>query len=168
VHKSRPQSNEEEWSWDWVGFRTRCLKEAYRLVSPAEAEDAVQEAMLRAWRRRSTCRDPEAPLPWLLEITRNEARRISDRSRRREEVGLEEVATTRVLDEPVERVPERLTVRAALADLPVEDRALLEMRYTRDLTHATLARHLGLPEGTVKVRLHRLRRRLQGALESGA
>jgi RNA polymerase sigma-70 factor, ECF subfamily len=47
--------------------------------------------------------------------------------------------------------------RAALAELGPDDRSLLKMRYGEDLTQPAVADALGLPEGTVKVRLHRLR-----------
>jgi RNA polymerase sigma-70 factor (ECF subfamily) len=46
----------------------------------------------------------------------------------------------------------------ALAD---GDRSLLALRYAEDLTQSEVARRLGMPEGTVKVRLHRARRRLR-------
>ena len=58
----------------------------------------------------------------------------------------------------------RLTVEQALGALGEGDRRLLSMRYGEDLTQAEVARRLGVPEGTVKVRLHRARRRLRGLL----
>ena len=45
------------------------------------------------------------------------------------------------------------------------DRRVLHLRYAEDLTQAEVARRLGLPEGTVKVRLHRARGRLRRVLE---
>ena len=63
---------------------------------------------------------------------------------------------------PVEAV-ESADLHAALADLSDRDRRLLEMRYREDLTQATIARRLGIPEGTVKVRLHRARNKLRRA-----
>jgi len=52
-------------------------------------------------------------------------------------------------------------LHAALQELSDRDRQLLEMRYEEDLTQATIARRLGVPEGTVKVRLHRARAKLR-------
>lgn len=52
-------------------------------------------------------------------------------------------------------------VRRVLLTLSLEDRQILEMRYRSDMTQSAVAARLGLPEGTVKVRLHRLRKLLQ-------
>src|SRR5256885_7155960 len=71
--------------WQWAAARQRCLREARRILrNRDDAEEAVQEAMARAWRGRAACRTPAAPLPWLLQITRNEAIRLAARRRRRE------------------------------------------------------------------------------------
>lgn len=151
--------------WDWAGARRRCLREARRMVgTAAEAEDAVQEALLRAWRKRESCAAQGSPEPWLLRITRNEVVRLYGRSRRREEVELEET------DHPesfsVEALTDRVDVARALARLALSDRLLVRMRYELDLSQREIAERLHLPEGTVKVRLHRLRRRLRTTLGS--
>jgi RNA polymerase sigma-70 factor, ECF subfamily len=52
-------------------------------------------------------------------------------------------------------------LHAALRELSERDRLLLELRYEEDLTQAAIARRLGIPEGTVKVRLHRARAKLR-------
>ena len=134
------------------------------LRSRAEAEDAVQNAMLRAWRNSASCRTPEAPLPWLLQITRNEALRLI---RQNAAKGVsEEVAEEPAEDDPkVADAPERVDLDRALAGLSHDDRRLLELRYREDLTQPAVAAALGIPEGTVKVRLHRQRSHLRLALE---
>lgn len=151
--------------WDWTLVHARCLRQARALVGPgAEADDVAQEAALRAWRRRGTCRTPDAPEPWLRQIVRNEAARWF--TRRRET--LVEASDVAVWADraawSAEDSTERLTVRSALAALPAGDRELLALRYEEDLTQPAIARRLGVPEGTVKVRLHRLRKRLQADL----
>jgi len=128
----------------------------------ADAEEAVQEALVRAWLRRDACRSPEAPLPWLLEITRNEARRLLDREARRGSLELVDGATHE--DDALAGTAARVTVQQALRALAERDRCVLHLRYAEDLTQVEVARRLGLPEGTVKVRLHRARRRLRRAL----
>jgi RNA polymerase sigma-70 factor, ECF subfamily len=131
-----------------------------------EAEEAAQEALVRAWLRRDSCRSPGAPLPWLLEITRNEARRLHGREARR---GTHELTAALELeadceDRELAGAALRLSVEQALDTLADGDRRLLRLRYAEDLSQSEVARRLGVPEGTVKVRLHRARRRLRGLL----
>jgi RNA polymerase sigma-70 factor (ECF subfamily) len=151
--------------WDWQQVRPRCLREARRYVGHAEAEDAVQEAFIRAWRHRDRFHSDHAPLPWLLQITRREALRIRERSNGRRELDLQlvpEVAfgATEADVHPV------LAVQQLVEGLTADDRRLLELRYEQDLTQGQVADCLGIPEGTVKVRLHRLRKRLRTTWES--
>jgi RNA polymerase sigma-70 factor, ECF subfamily len=133
----------------------------------ADAEEAVQEALVRAWLGREGCRSPQAPLPWLLEITRNEARRLHGREARRGHRELVEPAPRDLQPEDDEfaGAAARLTLKQALLALGEGDRRMLSLRYDEDLTQVEVARRLGLPETTVKVRLHRARRRLRRLLE---
>jgi RNA polymerase sigma-70 factor, ECF subfamily len=133
---------------------------AYRYASnPGDAEDIAQDALLRAWRRRSTLREAGSRNQWLAAIVRNEAFRLHARPRAdpTERIELREGAE----DEHVLAAVELADLHAALAGLNERDRRLLEMKYEEDLTQATIARRLGVPEGTVKVRLHRARNKLR-------
>jgi len=154
----------KETVWDWGGLRTRCYREAVRVLPRADAEEAVQEALVRAWLRRDACRSPEAPLPWLLEITRNEARRVLGRRARLGSLELAHAAPGE--DDALAGAAVRLTVEQALSTLAERDRRVLHLRYAEDLTQVEVARRMGLPEATVKVRLHRARGRLRRALEA--
>ncbi|MGN6275858.1 MAG: RNA polymerase sigma factor [Solirubrobacterales bacterium] len=154
------RGNDDGWEWDEA--HRVCLRMAYRYASnPSEAEDIAQDALLRAWRRRSTLRDSERRNQWLATIVRNEAFRQHAR------VKPDLTATVELLegaeDEQVLATVETADLHAALAGLSERDRQLLEMRYEQDLTQATIARRLGIPEGTVKVRLHRARDKLRRA-----
>jgi RNA polymerase sigma-70 factor, ECF subfamily len=156
--------------WDWSALWSRCFREAARVLPRADAEEAVQEALVRAWLRRDACRSPDQPLPWLLEITRNEARRLHGREARR---GHRELSDWRPLaahrdDDEFAGAAVRLTLEQALGALGDADRRMLRLRYEADLTQIEVARRLGLPETTVKVRLHRARRRLRRLLDDGA
>jgi RNA polymerase sigma-70 factor, ECF subfamily len=133
---------------------------AYRYASnPSEAEDIAQDALLRAWRRRSTLRDFERRNYWLATIVRNEAFRQHARLRP------DPTATIEVRegaeDEQVLATVELADLHEALEGLCERDREILELRYEQDLTHPVIARQLGIPEGTVKVRLHRAREKLR-------
>jgi RNA polymerase sigma-70 factor (ECF subfamily) len=133
---------------------------AYRYASnPSEAEDIAQDALLRAWRRRSTLRDSERRNQWLATIVRNEAFRQHARVRPDPTSTIE--FSEGAEDERVLAAVELSDLHAALERLSDRDRELLEMKYEQDLTQATIARRLGIPEGTVKVRLHRARNKLR-------
>jgi RNA polymerase sigma-70 factor, ECF subfamily len=154
--------------WDWHAARIRCRREADRyLRDPIAAEDVVQEALLRAWRSRASCATADAPIPWLLAITRNEALRWKARAGQSGH-SFEPDALAAILGadpaDPAETATDRVWLSAAIARLSPPDQRLLRMRYERDLTTAQIAKRLGTPEGTVKIRLHRLRTRLRGEL----
>jgi RNA polymerase sigma-70 factor, ECF subfamily len=155
----------DEVPWDWQQVRGRCLREARRFVGHAEAEDAVQEAFIRAWRHRTSLRSGHPPLPWLLQITRREALRIRERSGRRQECDLQLVPEADLGATDVESFS-AVDLSEVVQGLSAEDRKLLELRYEQDLTQGQVADCLGIPEGTVKVRLHRLRKRLKMTWES--
>jgi RNA polymerase sigma-70 factor, ECF subfamily len=135
---------------------------AYRYASnPSEAEDIAQDALLRAWRRRSTLREVDRRNQWLATIVRNEAFRQHARVRP------DPIATIETQegaeDAQVVATVERADLHAALRALSDRDRQLLELRYAEDLTQPAIARRLGIPLGTVKVRLHRARSKLRRA-----
>jgi len=133
---------------------------AYRYASnPSEAEDIAQDALLRAWRRRSTLRDAERRNQWLAAIVRNEAFRQHARVRPDPTATIELYEGAE--DERVLAAVELADLHAALKGLSERDREILELRYAQDLTHPVIATRLGIPEGTVKVRLHRARARLR-------
>ncbi|HEX6206022.1 MAG TPA: sigma-70 family RNA polymerase sigma factor [Solirubrobacterales bacterium] len=146
--------------WEWGEAHRICLRMAYRYASnPSEAEDIAQDALLRAWRRRSTLRDGDRRNQWLATIVRNEAFRQHARLRPDPTSSIE--FSEGAEDERVLAAVELADLHAALSLLSERDRLLLEMKYEEDLTQGMIARRLGIPEGTVKVRLHRARNRLR-------
>jgi RNA polymerase sigma-70 factor (ECF subfamily) len=147
--------------WDWGAARAVCLREARRVLgTDTLAEDAAQEAALRAWRYRERGgREPDRPGAWLGRIAQREALRLVARPRLEPLEGIDPSGPSH--DDDVAR---RLAVERALAGLPTADRALLHAHYVEDLTCAQVAQRFGLPVGTVKVRLYRLRGRLRGVL----
>jgi RNA polymerase sigma-70 factor (ECF subfamily) len=98
------------------------------------------------------------------QIARNEAFRVLARKRTGEhlEADLEEAAESSTGD--ADRSLLRLAVRSALRQFEPEDRLLIHLRYTEDLAQPRIGELLGIPEGTVKVRLHRIRQRLRPEL----
>jgi RNA polymerase sigma-70 factor (ECF subfamily) len=136
------------------------LSFAFRYAkSRPEAEDIAQDSMVRAWRKRSTLRDTTARKSWLGTIVRNEALREFARKRPLPS-DLIEVAHGSD-DERVLATVERADLHAALERLNKRDRQLVRLRYDEDMTQEAIAHRLGIPLGTVKVRLHRVRAKLR-------
>jgi RNA polymerase sigma factor (sigma-70 family) len=129
---------------------------AARLSSTDEREDIVQEALSRAWSRRSTF-DPSrgTPSAWLLAITADQARRA--RRRRRPIVGL--------LPAPMQPIDDQIDVQAAVARLPARQRLAIDCVYFVGLSVLETAAVMGCREGTVKSTLHDARERLRALLE---
>jgi RNA polymerase sigma-70 factor (ECF subfamily) len=120
----------------------------------------AQEAVLRAWRMRHQCSDPARPWPWLSRICQREAARLAARRRTSHLPDGHEPSEPSSADETVQR----LAVTAAVAELAPLDRELISHRYGEDRTYRWIAGALSMPEGTVKVRLHRARRQLEQIL----
>jgi len=147
-------------SWDWDEVHRTCLSFAFRYAkNRTEAEDIAQDSMVRAWRKRSTLRNREARKSWLATIVRNEALREFAR-KRPSPSDIIEVAHG-IDDERVLATVERADLHAALERLNKRDRQLVRLRYDEDLTQEAIAHRLGIPLGTVKVRLHRVRAKLR-------
>ena len=169
--QSRSTLNERDhgWdSWDWNSLSDSCLREARRLLrSEQDAQEAAQDALLRAWRGRAHQRGHGAETWWVRRIARNEALRQLARQARRRDLYTD--APVELLDgvpagQDVSQLAEIIDLREAIAGLAPRDALLLRLRYEGDLTHPRLARLAGLPEGTVKIRLHRIRGRLRERL----
>ncbi|MDP9341771.1 MAG: sigma-70 family RNA polymerase sigma factor [Actinomycetota bacterium] len=126
------------------------------------AEDAVQEALGRAWEMTERGRHIESLTAWLTAVARNLLR---DRFRR---LLVERRARTRMPGafptEGAEAVERRADLERALAALPRRQREVAVFRYYLDLEVAEVAGALGIPEGTVKSALHRARASLARAL----
>ena len=148
-------------------MRSFCFSQALRVVGcPDSAEEAAQEAIVRAWRHQASCRQPDHPFGWLRQIAHNEAVRVA--TRQPNEVLVDEpLATsggTAAVDDA--ELENRLLFRGILGTLSEADQELARLRYYEDLTCAKVAERFGLSEATVKVRLHRLRRRLRQRMEA--
>ncbi len=143
-------------------FRTACLI----LGNRSDAEEAVQEAFLRAWRFRDSLADVPNIRPWLYRVVVNSCysklrREIPHRDRRAGDEPLAHVAAEGVGPEAsAERGEVADTVLAALARLPLSLRVPVVLRYYADLSERDIARAIGRRQGTVKSRLHEARRRL--------
>lgn len=138
-----------------VAFRV-----AYVLTgSAAEAEDAVQEALVKAWRALGRFRDGEPLRPWLLRIVANEARN------RRRAGGRRLRLAARVAAEPASQPADAEGLLEALNALPHDAQAVLACRYLLGLSEEETAAALGVRRGTVKSRTSRALDRLREAYD---
>jgi RNA polymerase sigma-70 factor (ECF subfamily) len=148
-----------------TSFRTACLI----LGNRADAEEAVQDAYLRAWRFRHSLSAVPSIRPWLSRVVVNSCysklrSEIPHRDRRAADAPLTELAEGRGdRTDPETRAEHREvadTVLAALARLPMSLRVPVVLRYYADLSERDIALAIGRRQGTVKSRLHEARRRL--------
>lgn len=147
----------------------RRLDPSYRLASlilgdAAEAEDAVHDALVSAWRSWGSLREPDRLDAWFGRIVANACR---DRVRRRRLAPLAvSVLPERPAPDQLAGLPERDALRQALRALDVDQRTALVLRYFEDLTVDEIAARLGERPGTVKSRLHYGLRALRAAVDA--
>jgi RNA polymerase sigma-70 factor (ECF subfamily) len=139
------------------------------LGSRPEAEDALQDACLRAWRDLPKLREANKWDAWFRKLT---VRAAIDRTRRRPRLTAIPMLDTDVDvggDADFTRgVGEADELRWLLAALSAEERALVVLRYGSDLEVPDAAALLGIPLGTAKSRLHRAIGRLRARAEGAA
>ena len=144
----------------YLQFARAGLDRAYRLAGLIlgdghEAEDAVQDALLRAWRGADDLRDPAGFEAWFDRILVNGCR---DRLRRRRTVRfvpLDPVEDGPIARDPFQQVLDSDTLLAGMRRLGADERVVVVLHYWADLRLDDVARRLGWPLGTVKSRLHR-------------
>lgn len=149
---------------------------AYRVAwlvvrQSGEAEDAVQEAFVKAYYALPRFRAGAPFRPWLLRIVANEAKNRGRSSTRREALILRAAAATPgdAAPSPEAAVLARGDAEAlarALGRLREPDRIVIAYRYLFDLSEAEMADTLGVQPGTVKSRLSRALARLRSELEA--
>ena len=125
----------------------------YLLGDADEAQDAVQEALIKAWRSWSSLRDPERFGAWFDRILVNVCRDRMRRHRTLRMVELEAAGEVESAD-PFRRMLVEDEVAAAVARLNPEHRIVIILRFWQDLALEGVADRLDLPLGTVKSRLH--------------
>jgi RNA polymerase sigma-70 factor (ECF subfamily) len=144
------------------------------LRDPHLAEDISQEIFVRLWRQPdSYVAERGRFLTWLISVTRNravDAVRARGRRQRYETASPEEQERelpADTADDPAlnaQLSEQRRVVRAALAELPPDQRQVIELAYFGGLTQREIADNLNQPLGTVKTRIRLGMQKLRGAL----
>jgi RNA polymerase sigma-70 factor (ECF subfamily) len=135
------------------------------LQSREEAEDVVQDSLVKAWKMRWRVRDPEKFPAWLAAIARHRAHDILRKrqpfSYPHQEIGANEPTDTAAVDEKL---------HSALATLPELHRAALTLRYFEEMDYRSIENTLGLSNGALRGILGRslasMRKQLRPALAS--
>jgi len=123
------------------------------------ARDVVQDSLVLVWRHLPELRDAGAFDGWAKRIVINTARNALRRSSRVRTISMEPSL------DPAQGGTDRVALAEALRGLDVEHRTVVALYYVEDQSVDSVARLLGIPEGTVKSRLHAGRARLRAALE---
>ena len=117
------------------------------LQSRVEAEDVVQDSLVKAWKTRWRVRDPEKLPAWLATIARHRAR---DVFRKRRTVPLSEQVTEPIEPESANSDALDHRLQSALAALPELHRAALSLRYFEGMDYRTIENTLGLTNGALR------------------
>lgn len=144
---------------EWVGPHLAVMARlAARLASESERDDVVQEALLRAWKKRSQYDATRGSLrTWLMAITADQARRTRRRAR--------PTSVVADLTVPSRSLDERLDVEGAVSRLPPRQRLAVNCFYFVDLSITETAAVMRCSPGTVKSTLADARHRLKELLD---
>ena len=138
-------------------YRTAC---AY-LRQEADRLDAVQEALLKAWRARDGLKDERYFKTWLTRIFIRECVNVQRRQKRMTPV-------ERVPEGPPPETPDAPDVQQAILSLPENQRIVIVLFYMEEDSTQEIARILRVPKGTVCSRLKRARQSLKQFMEEEA
>jgi RNA polymerase sigma-70 factor (ECF subfamily) len=149
-------------------YRGRLGRYAVRMLgNHADAEDALQETFVRAYRSLGRCTDPERFGAWVFGILVNRCRTIgAQRSRRERWQVADESAVLRaaVRDDPAGRQALRETITAALSGLPPLLREAFLLKFVEELSYEEMVEVTGASVPALKMRVLRARSELQRLL----
>jgi RNA polymerase sigma-70 factor (ECF subfamily) len=131
------------------------------------AQDAVQDALIRAWRDLPGLRDPDRFEAWLHRLTLNACLDAARRRRRRPiEVALTIEPTAQ--GDSTGLIADRDQLERGFRRLSIDHRAVVVLHHYLDMPLDEVAETLGVPVGTVRSRLHHAMRGLRAALDADA
>lgn len=125
----------------------------------ADAEDVLQNTLLKLWRHKKTFADDGHLSKWLTAVCVNESKSVLRAVWRKKQVPLEDAEALYAFDTPRDRA-----VFDAVMALPPKERAAVHLFYYEDLPVKEIARTLGVSEAAVKTRLSRARKIMKESL----
>jgi RNA polymerase sigma-70 factor (ECF subfamily) len=142
------------------------LDPSYRLArailhDSSEAEDATHDALVQAWRKWSTLRDPSLFEHWFTRILINTCRNRLRHASAHRSAPLSELLSMPRREDPFATADDRDALGQALRQLSPDHRVVVALRFFRDLSTDEIARLLGVRAGTVRSRLHYALKQLQ-------
>jgi RNA polymerase sigma factor (sigma-70 family) len=149
----------------WLGTVVRC-----RIADPAGVDDVLQEVALAVLKQQSRPEDPAKVAPWLYRVAVRQAatyRRRQGRHRAALDRAWRNGHGDPVVADPrdwVLRLEQREAIGEALAELSLQDRQILLLKYTEQWTYRQLADHLGVGVHVVEYRLVCAKRKLRARL----
>ena len=163
------QGDEEAFASLAVACGDRLYAVAHRILRDIGlAEDATQQALLAIWRNLPELRDPARFDAWSYRLLVN-ACHVEGRQTRQWSPNLRALpADGPAAPDAVGSVADRDQLERGFRRLSIDHRAVVVLHHYLDLTHQEVAEALGIPEGTVRSRLHFAMRGLRAALEADA
>jgi RNA polymerase sigma factor (sigma-70 family) len=144
-------------------YAERVLRFAISIVRRAHlAEEVLQETMIVVWKRARTFKGESKASTWILGITRNLAFNLLRKEKRGERLPEE----NRVEPDPGDEIEMALHVQRALEVLPEHHREVMHLVFYEEMNLREAAEVLGIPEGTVKSRMHHARKALAKELST--
>ena len=153
-------------------YQQLAFRAAYHITGDAsEAEDAAQDAFVKAYYALGRFRSGAPFKPWLLRIVTNEATNRRASTGRR--IGLQQRAaalaqvsgdSAQSPEAAAEARERRETILRAMGELSLQDRTVIAYKYFLDLGEAEMAIAMNVPKGTIKSRLSRSLTRLRAVL----
>jgi len=139
----------------------------HMLGDPDEAEEALQDAFVRAYRSLAGCNDPSRFDAWLFRILANRCRTRGGRRGRREKTFVrDEIALASAAEEhPAERAAWRDEIAHALAQLDAASREAFLLKHVEDLSYEEISERTGAGISALKMRVKRACERLRTLIE---
>ena len=151
-------------------YRDRYARYAARMLGSAdEAEDAVQDAFVRAYDQLGQCKEPDKFVGWFFLILRN--RCFAERRRNRTSAPIEAaeaVAAADRTDGGAESAERRRALQLALLELTPDQREVFVLKHVEGLSYGEMAERLGTSVPSLKMRMHRAYDRLREQLRDRA